>query len=171
MHSPKAVSESVVDCSAASVAKTCTKRPRAEERRSSRLAATSEAAQTGSTDAGSAVADATQSAASNADLLQLMEEIKTKTNGIALLARDCPPEDVHSALEDRVAQAPAELRQREENSNGSFICAPEDFQLEPGAVSHVSPSTNSPLDIFRCSGCTRSECQVCLSWAPIWPEP
>ncbi|KAK9844448.1 hypothetical protein WJX74_002632 [Apatococcus lobatus] len=40
-----------------------------------------------------------------------------------------------------------------------IICAPEDFQLEPGAVSDVCPSQQSPLDVFRCSGCTRAECQ------------
>ncbi|KAK9864485.1 hypothetical protein WJX84_011310 [Apatococcus fuscideae] len=28
-----------------------------------------------------------------------------------------------------------------------------------GAVSHVGPAQQHPLDIFRCSGCTRDECQ------------
>ena len=132
-------------------------------------AAKSETAQTGSSEAGSAVANDSDEAAPahHAEVLELMEELKHKTNGVAMLARDCPPENGHSAREDRVPDQPSDSGRRSSSSSSKvtschapFVCAPEDFRLEPGMLSRVSPSQNNPLDIFRCSGCTRDECQV-----------
>ncbi len=116
----------------------------------------------GSTEAGSAIANSPQeSAPADAGVLELMEELKQKTNGIAMLARDCPPGNSSSALSDRDCKDASAPGHSNGSSHTPFVCAPEDFQLEPGAVSHVSPSQNNPLDIFRCSGCVRDECQVC----------
>ena len=127
------------------------------KRRSKRLASNPETAQAGSTAAGSAVENGGRHGLNghNTAVLELVQERKQEANGIEMMARDHPSQNGKSAAAERPMQ----------NGPGSstgmpIICAPEEFQLEPGAVSHVSPSQRNPLDVFRCSGCTRAECQV-----------
>lgn len=124
-------------------------------RRSKRLASNPETAQAGSTAAGSAMENGSRHGLNghNTAVLELVQERKQEANGIEMMARNHPSQNGQSA------ERP--LQNGPETSNGMpIICAPEEFQLEPGAVSHVSPSQQNPLDVFRCSGCTRAECQV-----------
>lgn len=126
-------------------------------RRSKRLASNPETAQAGSTAAGSAVENGSRHGLNghNTAVLELVQERKQEANGIEMMARNHPSQNGKSAAAERP------LQNGSDTSNGMpIICAPEEFQLEPGAVSHVSPSQQNPLDVFRCSGCTRAECQV-----------
>ena len=142
---------------------TCGQKPSSQhKRRGKRLGANPETVQAGSTAAGTAVESSSSSNSRhglngrNAAAQEVVEQRKQETNGIEMMARNHPSQNGSSAAARGLSH---------DRTNGStsmpIICAPEEFQLEPGMVSPVSPSLQSPLDVFRCSGCTRTECQVC----------
>ena len=73
------------------------------------------------------------------------------------------PSDSARASTDAIIGAAVDAADAEDNdANSVVVVAPEDFVLPPGVLGPVADKSKPlhPADIYRCSGCTKPECQV-----------